>query len=262
LGIFTFGGMLSFFPYRYVDRSKVYRISEINDDTSYIQLRGKIGSVQTFGSPRQKRVVTMLRDGSGEIELIWFQGAKWIEEKLKPGVEYMVFGKPSWFNGKLNIAHPELETPQEFYAVIGNNIRPFYSSTEKLKARGLDSRGISKLIRNLVESEKYEILENIPQEILSNLKLLNRKDSFTQIHFPSDLDILKRAQTRLKFEELFFIQLRLLKQKYIRTQKPSGHQFTTVGKFVNDFFSQNLKFEMTNAQNRVIKEIRRDMGSG
>jgi len=262
LGIFTFGELLSFFPYRYVDRSRVYKISEVNDDTSYIQLRGIIRNVQSIGVQRQKRLVATLSDGSGELELVWFQGAKWIEEKLMPGAEFMVFGKPSWFNGKLNIAHPEIESLSEFYGVIGNNIRPFYSSTEKLKTKGLDSRGISRLVQNLIRLDNYHIAENLPREILAELKLLNRKEAFLQIHFPSDLEVLKKAQLRLKFEELFFIQLRLLKQKYIRTHKPTGNKFTLVGRFVNEFYSNNLKFELTNAQKRVIREIRHDLGSG
>ena len=262
LGIFTFGELLSFFPYRYVDRSRVYKISEVNDDTSYIQLRGIIRNVQSIGVQRQKRLVATLSDGSGELELVWFQGAKWIEEKLRPGAEFMVFGKPSWFNGKLNIAHPEIESLSEFYGVIGNNIRPFYSSTEKLKTKGLDSRGISRLVQNLIRLDNYHIAENLPREILADLKLLNRKEAFLQIHFPFDLEVLKKAQSRLKFEELFFIQLRLLKQKYIRTHKPTGNKFTLVGRFVNEFYSNNLKFELTNAQKRVIREIRHDLGSG
>ena len=207
-------------------------------------------------------MIAILTDGTGEIDLVWFQGAKWIADKITPGIEYIVFGKPTWFNRRLNIAHPELETPDENNPAINGLLRPIYPSTEKLKARGLNSRGISKLIKTLIQTDKFFISENLSEPILHNLKLINRQEAFLNIHFPASLEMLKKAQIRLKFEELFFIQLRLLKHKYIRTQKQSGHFFPRVGEYLNQFYYHFLSFELTNAQKKVIKEIRADLGSG
>jgi ATP-dependent DNA helicase RecG len=262
LQIFTFGELLSFFPYRYIDRSKILKISEIKDDSAYIQIRAKIISVHTLGTHHAKRIIATVRDDSGEIDLIWFQGIKWIMDKLKPGTEYIIFGKPTWFNGRTNIAHPELEPPNDQPVPVSDTLRPLYNSTEKLKAKGLDSRGISRLIRTLLLSGNFYIPENLSPGILSELKLIDRQLAFINIHFPSGHEILVKAQARLKFEELFYIQLRLIKQKYLRMHKQDGHVFATVGKNVNDFYHHHLQFELTNAQKRVIREIRSDLGSG
>jgi len=261
LQIFTFGELLSLFPFRYIDRSKIFRISEV-DDTAYVQVKGKITEVQVIGGPRTKRLVATLADDSGELELVWFQGVKWIADKLKPGTEFIVFGKPSWFNGHLTIAHPDLELPNEQVSAVSDAFRPLYSSTEKLKSRGLDSKGISRLMKTLVQSERFQIPENLNQEILGNLKLMNRHEAFINIHFPANHTLLQKAQARLKFEELFYIQLRLLKQKSERSRKKDGHPFSIVGHYLNDFYHHYLSFELTGAQKRVIKEIRGDLGSG
>jgi ATP-dependent DNA helicase RecG len=262
LQIFTFGEMLSFFPYRYVDRTRIVTIAEINDDVAYIQIKAKIISVHSTGTYHSKRVIATVRDISGELDLIWFQGIKWIIDKLKPGTEYIIFGKPTWFNGRLNIAHPELELPNEQPIPVSDTFRPLYNSTEKLKSKGLDSKGISKLIKTLLLSDKFHIPENLSARILSDLKLIDRQTAFVNVHFPSSHEILGKAQARLKFEELFFIQLRLIKQKFIRMHKQNGHVFALVGQNVNDFYHHHLQFELTNAQKRVIKEIRSDLGSG
>jgi ATP-dependent DNA helicase RecG len=262
LHISTFGEMLSLFPYRYIDRSKILKISEIRDDSSYVQIRAKITGVQTAGKLHSKRIIAAVKDDSGELDLIWFQGIKWISDKLKPGTEYIIFGRPSLFNGRLNIAHPELEIPSEQPLPVTDIFRPLYNSTEKLKSKGLDSRGISRLMKALLQSEKFRMPENLTVRILSELKLIDRQEAFRNIHFPADHDILSRSQIRLKFEELFFIQLRLLKQKYLRVNKRDGLVFKTVGKNLNDFYHYNLTFELTGAQKRVIKEIRADLGSG
>jgi ATP-dependent DNA helicase RecG len=262
LQIFTFGELLSFFPYRYIDRSKILKIAEIRDDSSYIQVRARITGVHTLGTHHSKRIIAAVRDDSGEIDLIWFQGIKWIMDKLKPGTEYIIFGKPTWFNGRPNIAHPELEPPNDQPLTVSDTLRPLYNSTEKLKARGLDSRGISRLMKTLLLSENFYVPENLSSGILSELKLIDRQLAFLNIHFPSSHEMLAKAQVRLKFEELFFIQLRLLKQKYNRMHKQDGHVFASVGKNVNDFYHHHLQFELTNAQKRVIKEIRSDLGSG
>ncbi|HZX61939.1 MAG TPA: ATP-dependent DNA helicase RecG, partial [Bacteroidales bacterium] len=262
LQIFTFGELLSLFPFRYIDRSKIFRIAEVTNDAAYVQIKGKITEVQTIGSPRAKRIVATLADDSGEMELVWFQGIKWIVDKLKLGTEYIVFGKPSWFNGHLTIAHPDLELPNEQVSSVSDTFRPLYSSTEKLKSRGLDSKGISRLMKTLIQSDRFHIPENLSLEILGNLKLMNRQEAFIHIHFPASHEMLQKAQARLKFEELFYIQLRLLIQKFQRTQKQSGHPFSVVGHYLNDFYHHYLFFELTNAQKRVIKEIRGDLGSG
>ncbi len=260
--IFSFGELLSFFPFRYVDRSKIYKIAEIKDDSSYFQVKGTITRISSAGSHRFKRLTATITDGTGEIDLIWFQGINWVSGLLSTGKEYVVFGKPSWFNGRLNIAHPELELPSEQPSALSNAIRPFYRSTENLKSKGLDSKGISRLIKTLLLSDKFTISENLTEEILGNLRLMGRQEAFINIHFPSDHATLKKAQGRLKFEELFYIQLRLLQQKFIRSHKLDGHIFQKVGDNLNNFYHHYLSFELTDAQKRVIKEIRGDLRSG
>ncbi len=262
LNIFTFGELLTFFPFRYVDRSKFYAISEIRDDSSYIQIRAKIVRIQTIGAARSQRIVATVRDDSGEIDLVWFQGLKWVGDMLSPLQEYVIFGKPSLFNGKWNIPHPELEIPSVQPLPLNETIRPIYSSTEKLKSKGLDFRGIGKLIRNLLLHEKFRVPENLTPEVLDGLRLLNRQEAFLNIHYPQSPALLQKAQSRLKFEELFFIQLRLLKQRYGRISRHSGHRFSRVGEYVNRFYHEHLTFELTGAQKRVIREIRADIGSG
>jgi ATP-dependent DNA helicase RecG len=262
MNVSTFGELLSLFPFRYVDRTRIFRIAEIREDVAYIQVKGTIAQIQSVSTPRNKRLIATFTDKTGILELVWFKGASWMADKIKPGIEYIVFGKPTWFNGKLTIAHPELEIPEENQAGANDVFRPIYPSTEKLKSKGLNSRGISRLIKTLFQSDKFMISENLDESTLHNLKLMNRQEAFMQIHFPSSQETLKKAQATLKFEELFFIQLRLLKQKYIRTRKQSGHLFPNVGEYLNNFYFHYLSFELTNAQKKVIKEIRIDLGSG
>lgn len=262
IGIFTFNDLLNYFPFRYVDRSKYYKIKDINSDSTYIQLTGKLTGIQLLGKPRSERLVAFLKDDSGFIELVWFKGAKWMINKLIPNEAYVVFGKPTLFNGKFNIPHPEIELVSDNKKDLGEKLKPFYSSTDKLKSKGLDSKGIGKLTRNLILQVKESIYETLSADIIENLKLIPRKDALLNIHFPQDQNILDRARARLKFEELFFIQLNLLKLKLLRIEKIKGHQFTVVGDYLNDFFHKNLPFELTNAQKKVVKEIRADIGSG
>lgn len=262
LGIFTFAQLMTYFPFRYVDRSKFYLVSEIIDESTYIQLKGFLLNVQKIGKPRSQRLVAIFKDESGIIELVWFKGIKWIEKKLVPGTEYVVFGKPTYFNNKFNFPHPEIETVAEQQETILEKLQPFYSSTEKLKSKGLDSNGIRKIMKTLLPQVKEVINETLSAELLENLKLLPRTEAMINIHFPSDPKILEKARSRLKFEELFFIQLNLLKLKLLRIEKIRGHNFATVGNFFNDFYNHNLPFELTNAQKKVIKEIRKDIGSG
>jgi ATP-dependent DNA helicase RecG len=262
LRIHSFNDLLQYFPFRYVDRSKFYSIAEIRDDYTYIQLRGTLVNVQKLGKPRSMRLVALLKDESGLIELVWFKGVKWMEQKLTPGTEYVVFGKPNYFNGRYNIPHPEIETVAEQTATIEEKLQPFYSSTEKLKAKGLDSKGIRKIVKNLLVQVQGHIREVLSEELINNLRLLPREEAMISIHFPREPAILERARARLKFEELFFIQLNLLKLKLLRIEKTTGHRFSEVGDHFNTFYHDFLPFQLTNAQKRVIREIRRDIGSG
>jgi len=262
LNVFTFYHLLNYFPFRYVDRSKFYKIRDIQSDAAYIQITGKIISIQKLGKPRSERLVALFQDETGTIELVCFKGVKWMVNKLNTNEDFVVFGKPALFNGKYNIPHPEIETVSEQKIDLGENLQPFYPSTEKLKSRGLDSKGISKLTRTLIAQVKDVIRENLSDQILNNLKLIPRDEALLNIHFPKDQKILDKARDRLKFEELFFIQLNLLKLKLIRTEKIRGNKFPVVGEYLNNFFHQNLPFELTNAQKKVVKEIRTDIGSG
>ncbi len=262
MNIFTFYHLLHHFPFRYVDRSKFYKISEINSDATYVQIKGKIIRIQKIGKPRSERLVAVMQDDTGETELVWFKGIKWVVEKLKVDEEYVVFGKPTLFNNKYNFPHPEIEPVVSQKIELGEQLQPFYSSTEKCKSKGLDSKGISKIMRNLVVQVKGHLPEILSESILNSLKLIPREEALMNIHFPQDQHLLDRSRARLKFEELFFIQLRLLKLKLLRTEKQRGHKFSVVGTNFNNFYHQNLPFELTNAQKKVIKEIRADVGSG
>lgn len=260
-GVHTFEELLYLFPFRYIDRSKIISINKINSETTYIQLKGKITNTKTIGTGAGRRYTAILQDETGNIELVWFKGIKWLENRFSINNEYLVFGKPSEFNHKYNISHPEVEiyNPEDF---LQGNFQAVYSSSEKLNAVGLGSKGIEKIIRNLFEIEGNNISENLNQDLILKYKLLSRKDAFKQMHFPESTILLEKAQKRFKFEELFFFQLDLVKNKIQRKTKDSGFVFSKIGEAFNDFYSKNLQFELTAAQKRVVKEIRIDMGSG
>lgn len=262
LNIYTFDDLLNYFPYRYIDKSKFYKIREISNSSAYIQLKGKISNIKQIGENRGRRLTAILSDETGTIELVWFRGIKWIKDSIKETQEYTVFGKPTLFNNKYNIAHPEIEASDKDEQSLGESLQPFYNSTEKLKAKGLGNKAIGKLTKTLLLRAEGILNETLAPEILNNLKLISRDEALINIHFPSSPQLLARAQSRLKFEELFFVQLKLLRHKINRNQKFKGHVFTEVGKNLNDFYAKNLPFELTNAQKRVIKEIRTDLGSG
>ncbi|MGZ3902008.1 MAG: ATP-dependent DNA helicase RecG, partial [Bacteroidia bacterium] len=263
LNIFTYGDLLTYYPFRYVDRTKFYSISEINEETYYIQLRGYIDKLEIVGQSHGKRLVVLFKDRTGTLELVWFKGYNWMADKLKTGVEYVVFGKPTFFKGRVNMAHPEIEAVTETFLAQQSAFQSVYNSTEKLKIRGLDSEGIRKLQRALINQlQPQHIEENLSQEIINDQQLIPRFDAFKYIHFPSNSQQLKKAEARLKFEELFYIQLRLLKLNKVRAHTVKGFVFSKVGKTFNEFFSNHLPFDLTNAQKRVLKEIRVDMGSG
>jgi ATP-dependent DNA helicase RecG len=262
LNIKTFGDLLYYFPYKYIDRTKFYTISEVRPDLPYIQVRGRVESMHATGARNRKRLMAEFSDGTGTIELIWFQGANWIKDSIKPGIDYIVFGKPTLYGRRINIIHPEMEEVTKYEGQISSALQAYYGTTEKAKKSYLNSRSIQKLIANLFRNFKIEIPESLPAYLLHKLKLMPLKESLRQIHFPMSPNQLSKAQFRLKFEELFYIQLNILKQKYNRDNFIEGFVFSRVSDYVNNFYYKNLSFELTNAQKRVIKEIRKDMGGG
>lgn len=260
--VFTFGDLLEFFPFRYVDRSKYYKVSEVREDLPYVQIRGYIVDVELHGQKRATRMTATLRDETGTMELVWFQGIKWLKSAFKPNEEYIVFGKPSLFGRRYNIVHPEVEPVTPGAINQESAMQPVYNSSEKLKSQGLDSRGISKLMRTLLPLAIDHVRETLPAEMLSAIKLPDRKTTLLHIHFPPDPLALKKAVARLKFEELFYIQLNLLRHKLLRSEKSGGHIFRQIGDYFNSFYNTCLGFELTGAQKRVMKEIRSDTLSG
>ncbi|SMC71391.1 ATP-dependent DNA helicase RecG [Pedobacter africanus] len=263
LGIFTYEQLLNYFPFRYIDRTRFYKINELSTELPYVQILGRITSKEQVGEKHKKRIVAKLADETGSIELVWFQSLKWVDEHVSKGKVYIVFGKPSVFNGSYSISHPDLESYPRPATVTGNlRLQPVYNSTEKLKKFFLDSKGIQKLQALLLEQHLREVRETIPVYILEKYQMLSRKESVLNIHFPKDVATLKKAESRLKFEELFFIQLQLLYNKQLRELKFKGHLFETVGERLNTFYKEILPFNLTNAQKRVIKEIRLDTQRG
>jgi ATP-dependent DNA helicase RecG len=262
LNIHNFGDILSYYPFRYIDRSKFYRISEIEPELAYIQVRGTIHNLQVIGEKRGRRMTALLCDPTGELDLVWFQGFKWIKDSLHPGTEYVVFGKPAVFNRRLNIVHPEIEVAAEHDRTISQTLQGIYSTTEKLKNNGLGNKNLVKLLKTLVLQAHGQVPETLSAEIIEKLRLMPREEALRNIHFPEDPAKLQRAQARLKFEELFFIQLSLLRDKLLRQQRIPGHVFSRVGDYMNLFYKQNLPFELTDAQKKVMREIRKDLGSG
>jgi ATP-dependent DNA helicase RecG len=262
LGIFVFADLLFHFPYRHVDRSQIYSISDIHGDMPYIQLKGKISNFRAVGKSKNQRLTADLHDGTGRLELVWFQGGKWIREAIHENKEYMVFGKPTEYKGSINIAHPTVDDPAQVEQKKYLRIMPFYNATERMKTRGLDTKALMKLTNNLLNDPKFEIEENLPQALLASRKLIPRKEALLQIHFPESPEKLQEAELRLKFEELFFIQFRLLRYKLSRTQVFNGINLERVGEQFNTFYTNRLPFALTEAQKRVIKEIRADVKSG
>ena len=262
INIKTFRDLLFFFPFRYVDRTKIYSISEIEPSMSYIQLRGKITKIDLIGGKsRAKRLIATFVDSTGLIDLVFFHGIKWIREKLKPYTEYIVFGKPSTFNNAINIIHPEIETMREAGESYAGNMIGVYPSTERLRNNGFGNKQISRMMALLLKQCQGAINETLPSFLLQRKNLLSIADALYHIHFPKDMRVLSAAQFRLKFEELFYLQLSLLKQKNIRERSLDGIVMKRVSDFFNNGYS-NITFELTGAQKRVIKEIRSDLVSG
>ncbi|MBU2650360.1 MAG: ATP-dependent DNA helicase RecG [Bacteroidetes bacterium] len=262
LNIYTFRDLLLYYPFRYVDKSKFFKVNEINSDLSFIQLKGKISQMQVVGGQRAKRLTALFTDDTGSIELVWFKGIRWFKDKFNPETEYVVFGKPAIYNNRYNIPHPDIDPATSDKDPIGNTLEGYYSTTEILKSKGLSSKSISKLLRTLLIKVKGQIPENLNEHILKHLSLPDRESALFSIHFPENQQILSKAEARLKFEELFFIQLRLLVYKVNRKKQSKGFVFAQVGQLLNRFYSEKLPFELTSAQKKVIKEIRADLGSG
>ncbi len=265
LGIATFSDLLLHFPFRYIDRSRFHTVREIvatHEELQQVQLRGRISAPRAVGEKQSRRLTATFTDATGSLELIWFKGVKWIQQAIKPGEEYVVFGRPGSFKGKVNLPHPELELASVWDSGIESALQPVYSTTEKLAARGLTSRAIWKLQKALLPQIGGLLPETLGPEQVRWLGGITREEAFRQVHAPSDEHRMELARRRLKFEELFFIQLGLLRQKQITKQRSRGHVFTQVGEHLNTFHAKHLPFELTGAQKRVVKEIRRDMGSG
>ncbi len=262
LQVFTFGDLITYYPYKYIDRSKFYTTREVRSNQAYIQIKGKISNFRFEGGRSGRRLVADFHDNEGHIDIIWFHGIKWIKESIKPEKTYIVFGKPSIFQGKVNLIHPEIEDLQLHESKISTSLQALYTTSEKLKKNYINSRIIQKLQHNLLKILKGKIPETLPAYFVKELNLISREQALINAHFPDNPDILSKATFRLKFEELFYIQLRLLKQKEARKTKFQGFVFSKVGKHLNDFYKIHLRFDLTEAQKRVIKEIRRDLGSG
>ena len=261
LKIFTFNDLLYYFPYKYIDRTKFYKVSEASSNLTYIQLKGKIVRFETSGEGARQRLIAHFRDESGVMELLWFQGVKWVKENIKPNVEYILFGKPTVFAGKVNIVHPELE-PAENKQVSAGVYQAFYNTSESMKKKFMTSKALNKFQFNLLGLLEGKIYETLPPSLISKLKLMPLALALKQVHFPENPNLLKTAIFRLKFEELFYIQLKILSLKHKREDVFKGFVFSKVGYNLNTFFSNHLPFELTNAQKKVVKEIRKDMGSG
>jgi len=261
LGITTYQDLINLFPNRYIDKTRYYKINELQRGNADVQLIGKIVHLKTVEQKKGSRLVATFQDDTGEMELVWFRGQKWIRENIKLNIAYVIFGRTNWFSGKFSMPHPEMELLSEHDKGIKVSLQPIYPSTEKLSTRGITNRVISKLVQQLFIETRGEFKETLSHSIINDLRLVSKTEAMFNIHFPKNLNLLSKAQFRLKFEELFYIQLQLISKKLIRKQKIKGFPFQKVGKFFNRFYKDHLPFELTEAQKKVIKEIRADLGS-
>ncbi len=261
LGISCFQDLLNFFPNRYIDKTKYYKIAELQRSNADVQIIGKIIHLKTVEQKRGKRLVAKFVDTTGEIELVWFRGQKWIKENIKINKPYVIFGKCNWYNGKFSMPHPEMELLQEHEKGVKITMQPIYPSTEKLSNSGVTNKVINKMMQQLFLGCKGQFSESLSPKIIHELRLISKSEALFNIHFPKNQELLAKAQFRLKFEELFYIQLQLLGKNKSRKQRIKGFIFDKVGSYFNTFYNNNLPFELTNAQKRVVKEIRVDLGS-
>ena len=262
LGIKTCNDLLHFFPFRYIDKTQFYAIKDLQPSTAEVQIVGKITRVKSVAQKRGSRLVATFQDATGSMELVWFKGQKWIKDSLKINQPYVVYGKLSHYNGSFSIPHPEMELVTEYKKKLQTKMQPVYPSTEKLTNSGFSNKMMRTYQQNLLQQFYDGIQESLSQEIISDFKLMLKRDALLNVHFPKSQENLAKAQNRLKFEELFFIQLQLLRKKLINKTKNKGFIFENVGAVFNQFYSKKLPFDLTNAQKRVLKEIRKDVASG
>lgn len=262
LGIGTFQDLLNLFPNRYIDKTRYYKISELQRNSAEVQIVGKIIDVKTVGQKRGKRLVATFMDNTGKMELVWFRGHKWIKKNLKINEPYVVFGKVNWFNGLFSMPHPEMERLEDHKKSIRMAMQPIYPSTDKLTKSRINNRTLLKMMQQVFAECKTEIFETLPEALRRDLKLISRTEALFNIHFPQSTKKLTSAQYRLKFEELFYIQLQLIRKNQMRKKKIRGYRFPEVGANFTSFYKNNLPFDLTKAQKRVVREIRKDLGSG
>ena len=260
-GISSYEDLLFYFPYKYIDRSRFYKVAEVTGDMPYIQLKGRILFFDTVGEGRTRRLIGKFTDGTGTIDLVWFKGINYVMDKIKTGVDYIVFGKPTEFGHIYNIPHPDIDTLDQADKVA-NGLTPFYNTSEKMKKSFLNSRAVQNLQYTLLSGLNWTLPETLPPAVLNRIRMMPFPEAIRNVHFPESVDKLRKAQLRLKFDELFFIQLNILRSSNLRKLKLKGIVFPTVGDYFNTFYKEYLPFELTNAQKRVVREIRADMGSG
>ena len=261
LGIYSYEDLLYYYPYKYIDRSRTYTIREINGTMPYIQLRGKIVRYETQGEGYKRRLTAIFADATGTIELVWFKGIKYIQDRYKTGTEYTLFGRPTLFGSRLNIAHPEID-PVDVEIDGNTGLQPYYTTTEKMKSHFLNSKAVQKIIATLWKVIPRSLPETLPAAVIARAHVIYLNEALYNIHFPQSPDVLRKAQFRLKFEELFYLQLNILRYTRQRMRRLGGFPFGTIGEHFNRFYRECLPFELTGAQKRVLKEIRADVGSG
>ncbi|EGV42746.1 ATP-dependent DNA helicase RecG [Bizionia argentinensis JUB59] len=261
LGIHTYQDLINLFPNRYLDRTQYFKINGLQSNNAEVQVVGKVIKFEEIAQKRGKRLVATFQDETGTMELVWFRGQKWIRDNLKLQTPYVIFGKTNSYNGRFSMPHPEMELQEEHEASLRSAMQPIYPSTEKLNNKGITNRMVNKIMQQLFVETKGRFIETLSPEILESEKLISKSEALFNIHFPKNQELLARAQYRLKFEELFYIQLQLILKNLIHKSKIKGLPFDKVGEYFNSFYKEHLPFELTNAQKRVLKEIRQDLGS-
>jgi len=261
LGIQTYQDLINLFPNRYIDRTRYYKINQLQRNNAEVQIIGKLTGFKEVAQKRGKRLVANFIDDTGIMELVWFRGQKWIRESLKTGQTYVIFGKTNWFNGKFSMPHPEIELQTEHERHLRSAMQAIYPSTEKLSNKGITNKVLTNIIQQLFLETKGRFVETLPDDVMTELKLIPKSEALFNVHFPKTPELLSRAQFRLKFEELFYIQLQLIIKNLINKSKIKGLTFDSVGDYFNTFYKDHLPFDLTNAQKRVLKEIRHDLGS-
>ncbi|MDC0210814.1 ATP-dependent DNA helicase RecG, partial [Flavobacteriaceae bacterium] len=261
LKIFTYKDLLYFFPFRYIDKTKYHKISELENTNSHVQIIGKFIDLRHSSNTKIKRLIGVFSDGTGEIEVVWFRGIKWIERSIQVNKQYVIYGKLNWFNNKFSIIHPETEVLEKHNKTLKNTLLPIYSSTESLSSKGMNNKLFRDLVSNIFEKSEKTFKENLSRSINEKHNLISKYEALYNIHFPQNQLLLSKAQFRLKYEELFFIQLQFVLKNLINKSKFKGFNFSKVGKFFNNFYKNNLDFELTNAQKNVIRDIRKDFST-